>query len=128
MSLFFLNAYEKVPRDKISDYEQLSAFTDQKVQEIEPGMLVHVQTVHAETDQHVTYCWHEIYASYEDLRNHLDNKYVAKHIRKLNDGLLDGKVEVHIYCDWDEVQKDPFKETIPGLDLKFIEIKNGYFR
>ena len=53
MSLFFLEAIEYVYKSKVKEYEIMSKFTDDKVREIEPGMLLHAQTKIAETENEV---------------------------------------------------------------------------
>ena len=41
MSLFFFEAYEKVYKSKVIEYEKMSNLTDEKVRDIEHGMLIH---------------------------------------------------------------------------------------
>lgn len=127
MSLFFLEAYEHVYKDKAAEYERLSKKTDRKVMETEPGNLIHVQTKVSEDDREVVYRWLEVFASYEDLQAHLDNEHVQAHVQKLNDGYLCAPIEVTIYCNWTEEQKKPWRR-IEGISLTFAPLVNGYFR
>ena len=127
MSLFFLEAFERVHKDKAEDYEQLSKETDVKVWETEPGNLIHVQTKVSEDEREVVYRWLEVFASYEDLQAHLDNEHVQAHVQKLNDEFLCGPIEVIIYCNWTEKQKKPWRQ-IAGISLTFAPLVNGYFR
>ncbi len=44
MSLFFLEAYEKVYKSKVIEYEKMSNLTDEKVRETEHAMLLNAKT------------------------------------------------------------------------------------
>ena len=127
MSMFFLEAFERVHRDKVEEYERMGAFIDGKVEETEPGMLIHVHSKVSETEDDVVYRWLEVYESFEDLQRHLENEYVQAHIQKLNDGILAAPLEVIVYCDWTEEQKAPWRQT-SGVSLSFAPLVNGYFR
>ena len=50
MSFFFLEAYEKVYKSKVVEYEMMSKFVDDKVKYIEHGMLIHAQTKISENE------------------------------------------------------------------------------
>ena len=41
--------------------------------------------------------------------------------------VLFAPLEVIVYCDWTEEQKEPWKQ-IPEINLKFAPLVNGYFR
>ena len=128
MSLFFLEAYEKVYKSKVKEYEEMSKFTDEKVKDIEHGMLIHAQTKISENDNEVTYRWMEVFENYEAFEAHLKNPFVEKHIKRFTENkILSGPVEVKIHCDWSEKQKREVLK-IPGLKLSFIPLVNGYFR
>ena len=128
MSLFFLEAYEKVYKSKIIEYEEMSNLTDKQVRDTEPGMLLHAQTKISENEFEVTYRWMEVFANYEAFEVHLKNPFVEKHIKKKKKKkILSGPVEVKIYCDWSEEEKSNILK-IPGLELSFIPLVNGYFR
>ena len=62
----------------------MSKFTDDKVREIEPGMLLHAQTKIAETENEVVYRWMEVFENYEAFEKHLKNPYVDEHIKKFS--------------------------------------------
>ena len=128
MSLFFLEAFEKVYKSKVIEYEKMSNITDQKVRDTEPGMLLHAQTKISENELEVTYRWMEVFENYEAFEAHLKNPFVEKHIKLFTENkILSGPVEVKIHCDWSEEKKrEIFK--IPGIELSFIPIVNGYFR
>ena len=128
MSLFFLEAYEKVYKSKVIEYEKMSNITDQKVRDTEPGMLLHAQTKISENEPEVTYRWMEVFENYEAFEAHLKNPFVEKHIKRFTENkILSGPVEVKIHCDWSEEEKrEIFK--IPGIELSFIPLVNGYFR
>ena len=128
MSLFFLEAFEHVNKDKKDEYEKMSNVVDKKVKETEPGMLIHVQTKVSEDKNEVVYRWVEVYEKYEDFKVHFENPIVKEHIRKMNeDKILRSPVEVIIYCDWTDKQKEQWKR-IPGVNIKFASMVNGYFR
>ncbi len=127
MSLFFLEAFEHVHKDKAEEYERLGAEIDNKVMETEPGILIHAQTRISENDEEVVYRWLEVYEKYEDLQFHLENEHVQAHVRKMDDGFLCAPIEVVIYCDWTEEQKEPWRE-MAGISLTFAPLVNGYFR
>ena len=128
MSLFFLEAFEKVYKSKVIEYEKMSNITDQKVRDTEPGMLLHAQTKISENELEVTYRWMEVFENYEAFEAHLKNPFVEKHIKLFTEKkILSGPVEVKIHCDWSEEKKrEIFK--IPGIELSFIPLVNGYFR
>ncbi len=128
MSLFFLEAFEKVYKSKVIEYEKMSNITDQKVRDTEPGMLLHAQTKISENELEVTYRWMEVFENYEAFEAHLKNPFVEKHIKRFTENkILSGPVEVKIHCDWSEEKKrEIFK--IPGIELSFIPLVNGYFR
>ena len=128
MSLFFLEAYEKVYKSKVIEYEKMSNITDQKVRDTEPGMLLHAQTKISENEFEVTYRWMEVFENYEAFEAHLKNPFVEKHIKKFTENeILSGPVDVRIYCDWSEDEKTKISK-IPGLELSFMPLVNGYFR
>ena len=128
MSLFFLEAYEKVYKSKVIEYEKMSNITDQKVRDTEPGMLLHAQTKISENKLEVTYRWMEVFENYEAFEVHLKNPFVEKHIKRFTENkILSGPVEVKIHCDWSEEKKREILK-IPGLELSFIPLVNGYFR
>jgi len=128
MSLFFLEAYEKVYKSKVIEYEKMSNLTDEKVRDIEHGMLLHAQTKISENEFEVTYRWMEVFENYEAFEFHLKNPFVEEHIKRFTENnILSGPVEVKIHCDWSEKQKREVLK-IPGLKLSFIPLVNGYFR
>ena len=128
MSLFFLEAYEKVYKSKVVEYESMSKFVDEKVQDIENGMLIHAQTKISENDYEVTYRWMEVFNNFEAFEAHLKNPFVEKHIKKFTENkILSGPVDVRIYCNWSEEEKTRISK-IPGLELTFMPLVNGYFR
>ena len=106
MSLFFLEAFEKVYKSKVIEYEKMSNITDQKVRDTEPGMLLHAQTKISENELEVTYRWMEVFENYEAFEAHLKNPFVEKHIKRFTENkILSGPVEVKIHCDWSEEKK-----------------------
>ena len=106
MSLFFLEAYEKVYKSKVIEYEKMSNLTDEKVRETEHGMLLHAQTKISENEFEVTYRWMEVFENYEAFEVHLKNPFVEKHIKRFTENkILSGPVEVKIHCDWSEEKK-----------------------
>ena len=95
MSLFFLEAFEKVYKSKVIEYEKMSNIIDQKVRDTEPGMLLHAQTKISENELEVTYRWMEVFENYEAFEAHLKNPFVEKHIKIFTENkILSGPVEV----------------------------------
>ena len=128
MSLFFLEAYEKVYKSKVIEYEKMSNLTDEKVRDIEHGMLLHAQTKISENENEVTYRWMEVFDNYEAFEAHLRNPFVEKHLKKFTENkILSSPLEVKIYCDWSEEKKTEILK-IPGVEISFIPLVNGYFR
>ena len=128
MSLFFLEAYEKVYKSKIIEYEKMSHLTDKKVRDTEPGMLLHAQTKISENEFEATYRWMEVFENYEAFEIHLKNPVVEEHIKKFTENkILSGPVDVKIHCNWSEEEKRKILK-FPGLELSFIPLVNGYFR
>ena len=128
MSLFFLEAYEKVYKSKIIEYEEMSNLTDKQVRDTEPGMLLHAQTKISENEFEVTYRWMEVFENYEAFEIHLKNPVVEEHIKKFTENkILSGPVDVKIHCNWSEDEKRKILKY-PGLELSFIPLVNGYFR
>jgi len=77
MSHCFLEAFERVPKSKAAEYEQLSRDTDLEVKRSEPGHLIHAQTKIAEDENEIVYRWLEIYKDADALKAHFDNPVVA---------------------------------------------------
>ena len=128
MSLFFLEAYEKVYKSKVIEYEKMSNITDQKVRDTEPGMLLHAQTKISENETEVTYRWMEVFKNFEAFEAHLKSPFVEKHLKRFTENkILSGPVEVKIHCDW-SVEKRREILKIPGVKISFIPLVNGYFR
>jgi hypothetical protein len=128
MSLFFLEAFEHIHKNMAGEYERMGTEVDNKVEETEPGMLIHVQTKVSENEHEVVYRWVEVYGKYEDFQAHFENPVVKEHIQKLTEKeILRSPIEVVVYCDWTEKQKEPWKH-ISGVSLKFSPLVNGYFR
>jgi len=128
MSHCFLEAFERVPKSKAAEYEQLSRDTDLEVKRSEPGHLIHAQTKIAEDENEIVYRWLEIYKDADALKAHFDNPVVAKHIQALSDGeVLKGLVKVVIYADWTEEEKAPFRD-LRNVDLSFADLVNGFYR
>ena len=127
MSLFFLEVFEHVHKNKVKEYESLGTFIDKKVEETEPGMLIHVQNKVSENEHEVVYRWLSVYEKFEDLQVHQTGEHVQAYMQKIGDGILSAPLEVFVYCDWTEEQKEPFRH-ISGMSLTFAPIVNGYFR
>jgi len=128
MSILFLEAYERVYKSKVIEYEKMSKLTDEKVKDIEHGMLLHAQTKISENEFEVTYRWMEVFENFEAFEAHLKNPFVEKHIKNFTEKeILSSPVEVKIHCDWSEEEKRKILK-IPGLEICFIPLVNGFFR
>lgn len=127
MSLFFLEAFAHVHPDKVNEYESLSKSLNQNIERSEPGMLIHVQTKVSENQHEVIYRWFEVFNAYDDLQAHLQNEHAQEHMQKLGDGIVTSPIEIIVYCDWTEEQKEPWRQ-LPGLTVDYAPLVNGYFR
>jgi len=128
MSILFLEAYERVYKTKVIEYEKMSKLTDEKVKDIEHGMLLHAQTKISENEFEVTYRWMEVFENFQAFEAHLKNPFVEKHIKNFTEKeILSSPVEVKIHCDWSEEEKRKILK-IPGLEICFIPLVNGFFR
>jgi quinol monooxygenase YgiN len=127
MSLFFLEAYVHVHPDKETEFKSLSKTVNQNIKKTEPGMLMHVQSKVSEDEHEVVYKWSSIYRSYDDLPVHLENKHTQEYMQKLAEGIVTSPMEIRVFCDWTEEQKEHWRE-LPGLTVNYIPLVNGYFR
>jgi quinol monooxygenase YgiN len=127
MSLFFLEAFVHVYPNKVNEYESLSKSLNQNIERSEPGMLIHVQTRVSENQHEVIYRWFEVFNAYDDLQAHLQNEHAQEHMQKLGDGIVTSPIEIIVYCDWTEEQKEPWRQ-LPGLTVDYAPLVNGYFR
>jgi quinol monooxygenase YgiN len=127
MSLFFLEAFERIHKERVEEYEILSREIDRKVKKTEPGNLIHVQTKVSEDDREAVCRWLEVFAPQDALQAHLDNEHVQAHVAKLNSGFLRAPLEVIIHCDWTEEEKEHWRKAI-GISITFAPLVNGYFR
>lgn len=127
MSLFLIEVIESVYKEKTEEYEKLCAVVDQKIKEVEPGMLIHIQTKISENNHESVYKWIEVLASAEDLQTHIDNECVQSHMKKLENGILSAPPRITVYCDWPEEQKHSFSSH-EEIDIDFAPLVNGYLR
>jgi quinol monooxygenase YgiN len=127
MSMFLLGATVHVHPGKVAEYETLSKTLTQNIEKTEPGMLIHAQTKVSENENEVVYKWSEVYRSYEDLPAHLQNKHAQEHMQKLGEGIVTAPIEILVFCDWTDEQKEPWRE-LPGLTVNYAPLVNGYFR
>lgn len=124
--MFFIEVFERVHRDRESEYLKLSRDNDIIVKETEPGMLVHVQTRVAEDDISVTYRWQETYADVDAFRHHGQTPNVRLHMEKLAEGILVDPISVVVYCDWPPIRKQKWLERTENLS--FADLASGYLR
>ena len=128
MSIFFLEAFEKVYKSKIEEYIELSRNADLKVKQTEPDMILHVQNKYNEENKIITFRWMEVFNNFKAFKEHLDNPNLKEHFLKFKEkNVLSEPVLVKIYCDWTKKQRLEIKD-IPGMEIKFVEIVNGFFR
>ena len=91
-------------------------------------MLLHAQTKISENEYEETYRWMEVFENIEAFEAHLKNPFVEKHIKNFTEKeILSSPVEVKIHCDWSEEEKRKILK-IPGLEICFIPLVNGFFR
>ena len=124
--MFFIEVFERVHRDRESDYLKLSRDNDVVVRQNEPGMLVHVHTRVDEDYGSVTYRWQETYDDVDAFRFHGQTSNVQAHLEKLADGILVEPISVVVYCDWPEARKQKWLERTKNLS--FAEVTSGFLR
>ena len=122
-----LEAFEYVKRDQTDTYEAMAEEIDRKVQESEPGMLVHALTKISEDESETIYRWLEVFENAEALKAHIENPAVVAHIAKMNDGVLSGPTEIVLYTDWNETQKAHWREVFAGAKLVFAPTLSGFY-
>lgn len=122
-----LEAFEYVKRDQTDTYEAMAEEIDRKVQESEPGMLVHALTKISEDETETIYRWLEVFENAEALKAHIENPAVVAHIAKMNDGVLSGPTEIVLYTDWNETQKAHWREVFAGTKLVFAPTLSGFY-
>ena len=127
MSYFFLEAFEHVYKNRVEEYERMGTAIDKKIEETEPGMLIHAQSKVSEDEHEVVYRWLEVFENYEDFLFHLENEPVSAHMQKISNGMLRRPIDVIVYSDWTEQQREHCRQ-LPGINLSFAPLVNGYFR
>lgn len=81
-----------------------------------------------EVFEHVNKSRAEEYESYDALIAHMESPAVQAHIQeKFEKEILRAPLEVVMYCDWTDKQKEPFIE-IPETKFTYAPLVNGYFR
>lgn len=129
MAMFVLTATEHVNKDKAQLYETMGIAIDKKIEEVEPGMLVHGFEKVSEDDKEVVYRWLEVFRDYEDFETHINSVHVKEHHEKLNEeNAFAAPIDVAIYSDWTEEQKAPWRRDIPGITITFVPLLGAYFR
>ena len=129
MTMFLLEAYEHVHKDKAGQYEAMCTDVDNKIKETEPGILVHTLERVSEDDTKVVYRWLEVFRNYEDLQFHLDNPCGIEHHEKIeDDNVMCAPIDVRIYADWTEEQKAPLRDASGSLSITFAPLVTGFFR
>ena len=126
-NILALEAFEYVKRDQTEIYEAMAEEIDRKVQESEPGMLVHALTKISEDERETIYRWLEVFENPAALKAHIENPAVVAHIAKLNDGVLSGPTEIVLYTDWDEAHKAHWRDVFAGAKLVFAPTLSGFY-
>lgn len=126
-NMLALEAYEYVKRGQTDLYETMAEEIDQKVQDSEPGMLVHALTKISEDETETVYRWLEVFENAEALKAHIENPAVVAHIEKMNNGVLSGPTEIVLYTDWNETQKAHWREVFAGAKLVFAPTLSGFY-
>lgn len=126
-NILVLEAFEHVHPDQSAAYEAAAPRIDDAVRQSEPGMLVHALTEVSRSDNEVVYRWLEIFDGAASLAAHFDNPADHKHVAKLNDGMLVAPTELVIYADWDEAEREEWRQRITGAKLIFAPVLAGYY-
>ena len=122
-----LEAFEHVHKEQAAAYETMGKDIDDRVRETESGMLLHALTKVSENDTETIYRWLEVFENPMALRAHFDNPHVQAHIGQLQAGILSSPTDIVIYADWDEAQKTYWRNAFGDVNLKFADLKTGFF-
>ena len=131
MSLFFLEGYEYVHKDKARQYEAICSDIDKKMEETEPGVLFHAKQRISEDDSKVVYRWLEVFRDAEDFQFHLRNPALLELGERMEqEGVKCAPIEVIAYADWTDKQKAPLLDlAVEGLfTIRFAPIVSGFSR
>ncbi len=126
-TILVLEAFERVHKARMADYERMGSVIDDQVKDTEPGMLVHALTKISESDEEALYRWLEVFDSEQAFEKHLSNPHVIKHVGAMNEGVLCGETELVIYSDWTEDRKNEWRAKISGVKLTFAPMLTSYF-
>ncbi|ASJ74412.1 putative quinol monooxygenase [Granulosicoccus antarcticus] len=123
-----LEAFEHVPNDNVARYLELAQIIDDQVRDEEPGMLLHALTQFSKSDTETVFKWLEVFENADALEAHLGSKHVAAHIEKLADGILEGRIDLVIYADWDEATRTYWQNHFSAVNFSFAAVESGFYR
>lgn len=131
MGLLLLEGYEHVHKDKARQYEAICSDIDKKMQETEPGVLVHAKERVSEDDTKVVYRWLEVFRDYEDFRFHLGNPALVELSETMKQAdVMCAPIDVIAYADWTDAQKAPLLDlAVEGsFTIRFAPLVSGFCR
>jgi len=131
MGLFLLVGYEHVHKDKARQYEAICSDIDKKMQETEPGVLLHAKERVSEEDSKVVYRWLEVFRDYEDFQFHLNNPALVELGERMQqEDVKCAPIDVIAYADWTDEQKAPLLDlAIEGIfTIKFAPLVSAFSR
>lgn len=123
-----LEAYEHVLNQNVATYLELGQLIDDEVRAKEPGMLVHALTQSSRNESETVFRWLEVFEDSEALEAHLGSEHVAAHIEKLSNGILNGRVKLVIYADWDEPTRAFWRDRFSAVDFTYAAVESGFYR
>lgn len=125
--ILVLEAFEHVRNDSVQDYLEMAQVIDDRVQETEPGMLVHALTRSSGDEKETIFRWLEVFENSDALAYHLDSKHVTEHVARLNDGILSAPTDLVIYCDWNDELKSYWQAQLSDANLSFASVSSGFY-
>lgn len=127
-SIVVLEAYEHVHAKNRNAYEAAGAAIDKLVEQVEPGMLVHVLTEVSAVDEVITYRWLEVFQNLARLREHLTSQHVAEHVASLGNGILAAPTDLVIYGNLSAAEQDALKQELGADRVRFASAVTSFYR
>ncbi|HCL67860.1 MAG TPA: hypothetical protein DIC56_24100 [Rhizobium sp.] len=127
-SIVVLEAFEYVHAQHRGAYEKAGIAIDKRVEQLEPGMLVHILTEVSGSSEVITYRWLEIFQDVEGLRDHLSSAHVAEHVASLSQGLLAAPTDLVIYGVSGAEEREVLQAEFGTAHLRFASEITSFFR
>lgn len=127
-SIVVLEAFEYVHAQHRGAYEKAGIAIDKRVEQLEPGMLVHILTEVSGSSEVITYRWLEIFQDVARLREHLSSAHVAEHVASLSQGILAAPTDLVIYGVSSAEERGLLEAELGAEHLRFASEVTAFFR